>query len=53
MTLTRRGLLHLAAGAAALLAHMRIPRDQVLKVLEPSEGATPRQPYRPQRANVG
>lgn len=37
---------------AELAAH-RIARDDIVKVLEPSESATPRQPYRPQRANVG
>jgi hypothetical protein len=38
--------------AHALAGH-RIARDDIVKVLEPSESATPRQPYRPQRANVG
>jgi hypothetical protein len=37
----------------AELAHMRIPRDQVLKVLEASETATKRQPFRPTHASVG
>jgi hypothetical protein len=37
--------------AHELAAH-RISRADIIKVLEPSEASTPRQPYRPQRANV-